>query len=201
MSAKCLIVICLLVIAAISLFLWLMEPCNFGNIIQTDAIIALIFITLFYAGQTKKQAEFSKSLLDEQKLKRDLEFNERRLKFFYNPFFEHLDEAFDVFEEKTIRKIRDILEMPRREIFWPHYFMLQKETREMVSKFLKELIKKAADEGKDQPEKNARSKLRKSFGKMRKKLDEERDKIEDYISDNYPFPEEEKRKEVNHGSL
>ncbi len=165
-----------------------------SNIIQAVAVVTLVLVTGFYAMQTQKQAKFSKSLFDEQKLKRDLEFNERRLKFFYNPFFEHLDEAFDVFEEKKIREIRDILEMPRREIFWPHYFMLQKETRKMVSKFFLDLIIKAVDEGKDQPEENAKSKLRKSWGKMRKILDEERDKIEDYISDNYPFPEKENKK-------
>lgn len=162
-----------------------------SNIIQAVALGTLVLVTGFYAGQTKKQAEFSKSLLDEQKLKRDLEFNERRLKFFYDPFYEHLDEVFEIFEKKSIREIRDLLEKPRRKIFWPHSFMLQKETREMVSNFFKELMPKAADEGKDPAKKNGRSELRKSFYKMRKKLEEERDKIEDYISDNYPFPEKE----------
>ena len=162
-----------------------------SNIIQAAAVVTLVFVTWFYAKQTQKQAKFSKSLLDEQKLKRGLEFNERRLQFFYNPFFEHLDEAFEIFEEKKIEEIREILEKPRREIFWPHYFMLQKETRLMVSKFFLELIKDAMDEGNNQLEENAKSKLRKSFGKMRKKLDEERETIENYISDNYPFPEKE----------
>jgi hypothetical protein len=160
-----------------------------GEMIQAEAIITLVFVTWFYAKQTQKQTKFSKSLLDEQKLKRGLEFNERRLQFFYNPFLEHLDEVFEIFEEKRIREIRDVLEKPRRKIFWPHYFMLQKETREMVSKFFLELMIKAVDEGKDQSEENAKSKLMKSWGEMRKKLDEEREKIEDYISDNYPFPE------------
>lgn len=162
-----------------------------SNIIQAVAVGTLVLVTGFYAMQTQKQAKFSKSLLDEQKLKRGLEFNERRLQIFYNPFYEHLDEVFEIFEKKSIREIRDILEKPRRKIFWPNSFMLQKETKKMVSNFFKELIPKAADEGKDPPEKNAKSKLRKSFVEMKKKLEEERDKIEDYISDNYPFPEKE----------
>lgn len=168
---------------------------NFGqlisNIIQAVAVGTLVLVTGFYAMQTQKQAKFSKSLFDEQKLKRDLEFNERRLQSFYNPFIEHLHEAFDVFEKIKIREIRDILERPKKEICWPHYFMLQNETREMVSNFFKELMQKAVDEGTDLAKKNDKSKLRKSFNKMRKKLEEERDKIENYISDNYPFPEKE----------
>jgi len=61
-----------------------------SNIIQSVTVVTLVFVTWFYAKQTQKQARFSKGLLDEQKLKRGLEFNERRLQFFYNPFFEHL---------------------------------------------------------------------------------------------------------------
>jgi hypothetical protein len=160
-----------------------------SNIIQAAAVVTLVLVTWFYAKQTQEQAKFPKSLLDEQKLKRGLEFNERRLQFFYNPFFEHLHEAVEIFEEKRIEEIREILEKPRREIFWPHYFMLQKETRKMVSEFFFELIVDAVDEGNNQLEENAKSKLRKDFDEIRKKLNEEREKIEAYISDNYPFPE------------
>ena len=85
MSAKCLIVICLLVIAAISLFLWLMEPYNFGNIIQADAIIALVFITGFYAKQTRELVEQEQLSLKEEKKKRVADFWEGRLKEFYLP--------------------------------------------------------------------------------------------------------------------
>ncbi len=104
------------------------------EMVQTEVFISLVFITWFYAKQTQKQTKFSKSLLDEQKLRRVLEFNERRLQSFYNPFFEHLDEVFNVFDEKRIEEIRESLETVKREIFWPHYFMLQKETREIVGK-------------------------------------------------------------------
>ena len=183
------ILICLGILVSIPILILLCPKVD--EMIQTEAIVALVFVTIFYAKQTKKQAKLTKDLLDEQKLKRGLEFNERRLQSFYNPFFEHLDEAFNVFEEKRIEEIRDILERPRREIFWPHYFMLQKETRKMVSKFFLKLIKEAVDEHNDQLQENAKSKLRESFNKTRKKLDEERETIENYISDNYPFPEKE----------
>lgn len=180
---KDLIIIGVIWIAFSSVALILLCPKTYEQI-QAEALITLVFVTIFYAKQTK-------GLVKEQKLERDLRFNERRLQSFYNPFIEHLYEVFDVFEKIKIREIRDILETPRKEICWPHYFMLQNETREMVSNFFKELIEKAMDEGTDLAKEDAGSELRKSFNKMRKKLEEEREKIENYISDNYPFPEKE----------
>jgi len=62
-----------------------MEPYNFGNIIQADAIIALVFITGFYAKQTRELVEQEQLSLKEEKKKRVADFWEGRLKEFYLP--------------------------------------------------------------------------------------------------------------------
>jgi hypothetical protein len=90
------------IIVSISILILLCPQVN--EMIQAEAIITLVFVTWFYAKQTQKQAKFAKNLLDEQKLKKDLEFNERRLHNFYNPFFESLMEAIMFFGEKKYKK-------------------------------------------------------------------------------------------------
>ena len=179
-----------------------------NEMIQAEAIITLVFVTWFYAKQTQKQAKFAKNLLDEQKLKKDLEFNERRLHSFYNPYIYHLDElkrkywANEKYKGSRIRRINYDLEKPHTEIFYNYSYMVSEKTIELISFFIVELGFCSTKEANKELKEDDESKLFELWNKFREKLHEERTKIEDYISANYPFPEKEiKNKEVNHGSL
>ncbi len=64
-----------------------------SNIIQAIAIITLIFVTWFYTKQTQGLVEQQRAFLEQQKLsldeekkKRNADFEEKKLKEFYNPF-------------------------------------------------------------------------------------------------------------------
>jgi len=100
------ITICLLIIGAVSLFLWCIESQEkLSNIVQADAIIALVFVTLFYARQTQKLVEHEKAsleqqkalikqeklFLDEEKNKRIAEFGEKRIEKSLIPLLEKLE--------------------------------------------------------------------------------------------------------------
>jgi len=56
-----------------------------GNIIQSIAIITLVFVTWFYAKQAQKLVEQEKKSLDEEKKRRTVDFWKSRLTEFFIP--------------------------------------------------------------------------------------------------------------------
>ncbi len=165
------------------------------NIIQAIAVLILVGITSFYAIQTQKQAEFSENLLNEQKLKRDLEFDERRLHQFYNPYIYHLDAAIRKFHEQKIGQTKMFFDKAHRDIFYIYSYMISTETKKIIGDFIVELGFIANKEANNKLKEYEDNKLLDLLIKTRKRLHEERTKIEDYISANYPFPEREINKE------
>ena len=57
-----------------------------GEMIQAEAIITLVFVTIFYARQTQRLVEQEEKSLKEEIKKRNADFEEKKLKEFYNPF-------------------------------------------------------------------------------------------------------------------
>jgi hypothetical protein len=55
------------------------------EMIQAEALITLVFVTMFYARQTKMLVEQEKKSLEEQKKKINADFEEKKLKEFYYP--------------------------------------------------------------------------------------------------------------------
>jgi hypothetical protein len=72
--------------------------------------------------------------------------------------------------------------------------MLQKETKDLINIFFFNLGIIAVNEANNKLEEDDKSKLRLAFEEVKDRLIEEREVIEDYISDNYPFPEKEIKK-------
>ena len=56
-----------------------------GEMIQAEAIITLVFITMFYASQTQKLVEQEKISLDEEKKRKTVDFWRSRLTEFFIP--------------------------------------------------------------------------------------------------------------------
>jgi len=176
-----------------------------NSIIHSFAVVTLVFVTWFYAKQTeiiakqgreqsiqsKEIALQTQKLVEEQKLSRDLEFSERRLHEFYNPFIYSLDQAIKKFIERRIEETDEFLKKPQEDIFYRYSYMISKDTLGLVDGLLIEIAIKGIDEhNNDLEDVNNEKKI--LFGRLkgtRNRLHDERTKIEDYISNNYPFQE------------
>lgn len=150
MKKGTLITICLLIIAAVSLFLWYIVPQEkLSNIVQADAIIALVFITLFYARQTQELVNQEKISLKEQRMKMNADFGERKLKEFYMPLKGKLLEL-EVFI-KDIPEFTDVVKHITYgvvELIDKYGYMIKKETDDATYELIKILheIKKLSME-------------------------------------------------------
>ncbi len=195
-----------LVIMIVSIVLIFLEAKGrTSNIIQTVAIITLVFITWFYAKQTKK-------LVEEQKLERDLRFNERRLHSFYNPYILSLDELKENLSEldmsklerkivnyeaettevefgKKINLAKSLFDHSYQSIFYKYSYMVSQETAKIIKKYFLELGVCSNKEMNKELKNEDQDKLFELLIELRTRLHEERTKIEDYISANYPFAE------------
>lgn len=98
-----LIALGILLIIGISFLLWFAKPQQtWSIIIQADAIITLILVTLYYAKQTQNLVAQEKESLDEGKKVRNANFGEKRLKYFYLPAFKGLNELKRQLEKPVI---------------------------------------------------------------------------------------------------
>lgn len=196
--------------------------------IQAGSIVALVFVTLFYAIQTKKLVDQAKDqakgikkqaestyqlsyetkvqsirtgqLVFEQKLSRDLLFNERRLQEFFNPFIYYLDLAIQNYGESKLDKISELLSKPKVDILFKYSYMLSPPAYKQTSICLTDLFLAGIDEHNNQLEEGSRKKLFADLSSIRKLLHGQRPIIEDYVRNSYPFPEivstDETRKET-----
>jgi uncharacterized protein YacL len=92
-TGKGLAIIGLIIAVIVSVILWFICPEQqerVNNIIQAAAIIALVFVTMFYAIQTKNQAYLTKQIIEEEQKKRVADFGERRIKETLRPLGEYL---------------------------------------------------------------------------------------------------------------
>ena len=81
-----LIALGILLIIGVSFLLWFAKPQQtWSIIIQADAIITLILVTLYYAIQTQKMVKQEKISLDEEKKRRSVDFWQSRLTEFFIP--------------------------------------------------------------------------------------------------------------------
>lgn len=57
------------------------------NIVQAEAIINLVFITLYYAIQTRRLVEEERKIFKREEKRRNADYKERKLEEFFYPFF------------------------------------------------------------------------------------------------------------------
>lgn len=189
--------ICVIVAALVLILISEKHQERVSNIFQAVAIITLVFVTWFYAIHTKTLAEQGREEVKQQMLSRDLKFSEKRIHGFYIPFINSLDYVRKNFENMQISEMKKILDKPHEEIFFRYSYMLSKKTYDAVSDLLIDFGTKAMDENNREIEDKKRNDLRMKLEDIRKRLHIERTKIEEYISENYPFPE----KNSDHGNL
>jgi len=130
-----LIVLGSLLIIGISFLLWFAKPQQtWSIIIQADAIITLILVTWAYAIRTKDLVDQQKISLEEQKKKRTIDFWERRINEFYEPFFDKLNKMrskinLDTFGKKIAENILKDVE----DFYWKRRYMISIDTFKKIS--------------------------------------------------------------------
>lgn len=82
--------ICVVIASLVLAFISNEKQIRVYNIIQAAAIILLVFVTMFYAIQTKTQAYLTKQIIEEEQKKRLADFGERRIKETLRPLGEYL---------------------------------------------------------------------------------------------------------------
>jgi hypothetical protein len=192
--------------------------------IQAGSIVALVFVTFYYAFQTRKLVDQAKDqtramqrqspaiyelanqtkvqgirtaeLATVQKLIKVLEFNERRLHKFFNPLIYFLDEATNKFSTSKLEEISDRLEKPKVEILYRHAYMLAPSTYKKVLAFFSDLFIAGVDEHNKQLKEGGKGEIFKELIGTRRLLHEQRVIIEDYLRENYPFPETQEGKDT-----
>jgi uncharacterized membrane protein len=185
--------------------------------IQAGSIVALVFVTLYYAFQTRKLVDQAREqtkamagqspaiyqlahetkvqgirtaeLADIQKLLKVLEYNERRLHQFFNPLIYSLDEAINKFGTSKLEDTSDQLKKPKVEILYKYAYMLTPSTYKKVLKFFTDLFIGGIDEHNRDLKEGQGETIFKELTDTRRLLHEQRTIIESFLRENYPFPE------------
>jgi len=149
-------------------YIWALSGLNISDKIQAAAIITLVAVTWFYAKQTKR-------LVDAQNLKKDLEFNERRMQDFYNPFIDVLDNARKAWGKHSINEIYDqFLREAHHSVFHKYSYMVSRETKKAISQLLSEIFLGGIDEQNREFEEDKKNLVFRKLNKTRDNLHEER---------------------------
>ncbi|MGB2764118.1 MAG: hypothetical protein WBC20_06860 [Candidatus Aminicenantaceae bacterium] len=108
-----------------------------GEMIQAEALITLVFVTIFYAKQTQNLVEQEKISLEDQKSKRRADYGEKKLKEFYNPLKYKIHKLKNtiIVQPNLIKPIillyNDILKLGSE-----HEYFVKKENEEVIVELL-----------------------------------------------------------------
>ena len=130
---KSLIVIVCLVLILVCILLY---P-EIDKIIQAELIVILISITLFYAIQTQKLVRQEESSLAELKRKRTMDFWEKRLIEFYEPYVDKLNNMMEAIHKKhiDIDRISEIYKNTTH-LIWKRDYMISEKTCKKIEKLI-----------------------------------------------------------------
>lgn len=133
-----LIIFCILLIICVSLLLWFLKPQDkLSSIVQADAIIALVFVTLFYAGQTQELVKQEKAALDDQKSKRRADYGEKKIKEFYNPLKYQIHKLKNtIIVQPNLYKPIILLHRDILKLGSDHGYLVKKENEEVIVELL-----------------------------------------------------------------
>jgi phage regulator Rha-like protein len=139
---------------------------NKSDIVQAEAIVALVFVTLVYAIETHK-------LVKEGKIKRIAAFYEKRINEFYAPFIKKLNDLRDELHNDTSEtaKMND-LRNDARYFIWQKEYMASEATVKKIQELLDNILFADLDRSKE-----AFKKYRESEKVVRNIIIEEQDKI------------------------
>lgn len=126
-------IICLVGILAMIFVGCLLYP-NKNQIIQAEAIVALVFVTLVYAIETHK-------LVKEGQMKRVADFYEKRINEFYGPFIEKLNDLRDELhrEPPDMKKMNE-LKKDAQYFLWQKEYMVSQVTAKKIVKLMLHIL-------------------------------------------------------------
>ena len=158
-------IICFVSILAMIFVGCLLYP-NKSDIVQAEAIVALVFVTLVYAIETHKHVK-------EGKIKRIAAFYEKRINEFYAPFIKKLNDLRDELHSDTSEtaKMND-LRNDARYFIWQKEYMASEATVKKIQELLDNILFADLDRSKE-----AFKKYRESEKVVRNIIIEEQDKI------------------------
>ncbi len=131
---KCLIFFWFLTVVIISVLLLFLKCAAINNIVQAIAITTLVFVTWFYAKQTKRQAEETKRLVEEGKKKNIADFWEKRINEFYEPFVKYMNDIKDELHKEIVDTDRmNKLRKDSKYHFWRKQYMTSKATAKKMT--------------------------------------------------------------------
>lgn len=79
------LIILVVVGVLVSIPIWILLWCKVDKLIQSQLIVVLISITVYYAIQTRKLVERERIAFEDQLKKRDADYGEKKLQLFYTP--------------------------------------------------------------------------------------------------------------------
>jgi hypothetical protein len=165
-------------------FFWWSNWIN--DTVQAGAIVTLALVTWSHVIKTRQ-------LVDVQNLAKDLDFNERRLQNFYNPFISHLDYSILGFIEESIEELFDSNLKEAEKEYIKYFYMISPKTGTEIDRFFVHLHKVGSDEKRGELNDEIKDDFFKKMHDLRYKLHKERTLIEEYISAKYPFPEKKEQ--------
>jgi len=105
-----------------------------GEMIQAEAIITLVFVTIFYAVQTQK-------MVKEEEKRRKADYWERRIKEFYKPLWDRLNTVRNEIkidtlgEGRTVEILKDV-----EDFLWEKRYMIPIDTFNKINELHTELF-------------------------------------------------------------
>jgi len=111
-----------------------LKDLSISDKIQAGSIIALVFVTLYYAIQTYM-------LVKEAKKKRDADFWERRIAEFYKPFIVKLNTMRDEINVETLSAYRtEEISIDTQNFLWEKRYMVSKDTFNKINELHSKLF-------------------------------------------------------------
>lgn len=152
-----------------------------NNLIQAIAIVTLVFVTTYYASETRK-------LVEEGKIKRTADFYEKRINEFYAPFIKKINEleAELCRETSETAKMND-LRKDARYFIWQKEYMASEATVKKIEELLDNILFADMDRSKE-----ALKKYHESDKAVKKIIIEEQNEIIIEIRKIYGYSEEKK---------
>jgi hypothetical protein len=160
----------------VSLFLWFLKPEEkINNIIQAIAIVTLVFITWFYARQTRELVKQEERAIEEEKENRYAEYAERRLQELFRPLIWHLIELVTIYKKAGIP---DTIEADK---IFSDFVRLHFDKGYMASRTLNKRILKYREELDKAMYELKKTKTHKSLEKWRKEILNKTEEMRDQI--------------------
>ena len=160
-----------------------------NNTVSAIAMVTLVIVTMFYARQTEKQAQYLRMSLEENKKKRTVDFWERRIAEFYKPYLDKLNRMkLETSKYPIDRTEINTIINNTRDFYWQKGHLVSEETYQQMIKLQDLLIQIMLDKQEEHLDE-----FRSAETKMREKIEKERKNDENEIREFYGYKDIEEK--------